>query len=66
MDKGITGYMKPIVATLIILIGINPAKAQTTQFTYQGKLSDAGSPANGTYDFRFGLFDTATVGTGPP
>jgi hypothetical protein len=38
--------------------------AQTTSFTYQGKLSDTGTPANGNYDFQFKLFDTATVGTG--
>jgi hypothetical protein len=31
--------------------------AQTTAFTYQGKLSDAGFPANANYDMRFGLFD---------
>lgn len=38
--------------------------AQTTAFTYQGKLTDAGNPANGNYDLQFKLFDTATVGTG--
>src|SRR5215467_4903369 len=38
--------------------------AQTTAFTYQGKLIDSGNPANGSYDLQFKLFDTATVGTG--
>lgn len=38
--------------------------AQTTAFTYQGKLTDAGNPANGNYDLQFKLFDTVTVGTG--
>ena len=38
--------------------------AQTTAFTYQGKLTDAGNPANGNYDLQFKLFDTPTVGTG--
>lgn len=38
--------------------------AQTSGFTYQGKLTDAGNPANGTYDMQFKLFDTPTVGTG--
>jgi len=32
--------------------------AQTTVFTYQGKFNDAGLPANGGYDMRFGLFDS--------
>jgi len=38
--------------------------AQTTSFSYQGKLTDAGAPATGNYDFQFRLFDTGTVGTG--
>src|SRR5262245_55832846 len=39
-------------------------QAQTTAFTYQGSLTDAGSPANNNYDLQFKLFDTPTVGTG--
>jgi hypothetical protein len=31
--------------------------AQTTAFTYQGRLTDAGNPANGNYDLQFKLFD---------
>ncbi|MEA3377244.1 MAG: hypothetical protein U9R72_13725 [Chloroflexota bacterium] len=34
-----------------------------TAFTYQGQLTDDGSPANGEYDFEFTLYDAAT-GTG--
>ena len=48
----------------------DPAGAQTelgTAFTYQGKLEDAGSPANGLYDFEFKLCDDSvtpcTLGT---
>ncbi len=33
-----------------------------TAFTYQGRLTDAGDPANGTYDFQFELYDTASDG----
>jgi FtsZ-binding cell division protein ZapB len=33
-----------------------------TAFTYQGRLTDGGSPANGEYDFRFTLYDAATAG----
>ena len=33
------------------------ASAQGTAFTYQGRLTDGGNPANGSYDLRFGLFD---------
>jgi len=38
------------------------ALAQTTAFTYQGKLQDSGNPANGNYDFQFTLFDAVTLG----
>ncbi len=34
-----------------------------TAFTYQGRLTDGGNPANGTYDFQFKLFDAASGGT---
>lgn len=40
------------------------AGAQTTAFSYQGKLTDAGVPATGNYDLQFRLFDTSPVGTG--
>ena len=35
--------------------------AQTTTFTYQGKLTDASITANGPYDFTFKLYDA--IGT---
>lgn len=38
------------------------AVAQTSQFTYQGQLSDGGSPANGLFDLQFKLFDAAAGG----
>jgi hypothetical protein len=33
-----------------------------TGFTYQGRLTDAGLPTNGSYDLRFTLFDAGTAG----
>lgn len=54
----------PCTMIVMILCLSQTAFAQTTTFTYQGKLSDGGPPANGQYDFQFKLFDTATVGTG--
>ena len=33
--------------------------AQTTQFTYQGKLTDTGNPATAVYQMQFSLFDAA-------
>ncbi|HSU53172.1 MAG TPA: tail fiber domain-containing protein [Candidatus Dormibacteraeota bacterium] len=48
---------------------INCAFAQGTAFTYQGRLTDGASAANGTYDFRFTLLDSTnlpgTVVAGP-
>jgi len=38
--------------------------AQTSAFTFQGRLNDSGVPANGQYDFQFWLFDTLADGTG--
>jgi hypothetical protein len=51
-------------ATCIALLAA-PAFAQAplgTSFTYQGRLADAGNPANGLYDFRFVLFDSPAGG----
>jgi hypothetical protein len=37
--------------------------AQTTGFTYQGRLTDGGAPATGVYDLQFGLWDSQSSGT---
>jgi hypothetical protein len=39
------------------------AFAQTTAFNYQGRLTDAGSPANGNYQMQFKLFDALSGGS---
>ena len=41
--------------------------AVDTGWTYQGRLTDSGSPATGSYDLRFSLFldDQGTIPTGP-
>jgi len=36
--------------------------AQGTAFMYQGMLNDGASPANGSYDLRFAIFDAGTNG----
>ncbi len=38
------------------------AQAQTTAFTYQGRLLQGGSPANGKFDIKFTGFNAATNG----
>jgi hypothetical protein len=47
-----------IIAALFLgLIFINLTNAQTSGFTFQGKLSDGGNAANATYQFEFKLYD---------
>src|SRR5256712_4324506 len=38
------------------------AAAQTTAFTYQGRLTDGGTSANGNYDLQFALWDSSSGG----
>jgi hypothetical protein len=40
--------------------------AQTRSFTYQGRLTDGGTPANGTYEIQFTLWDATVGGTQQP
>jgi hypothetical protein len=39
---------------------LSTAFAQGTMFAYQGRLDDSGVPANGAYDFQFGLWSAAS------
>ena len=41
---------------------LTTAFAQGTAFTYQGQLADNGSPASGSYDLRFAIYDLDTGG----
>jgi len=49
--------------TLTLLVGIHQAAAQGTAFSYQGHLTDSGSPASGIYDLRFTIYDSLSGGT---
>jgi hypothetical protein len=51
------------LAFLLYLAASTTASAQSSAFTYQGKLTDHGSPADGFYDFEFRLFDAVEGGT---
>ena len=52
-----------LLALLFLSRTCGDAQAQATAFTYQGRLNDGGSPANGAYDLRFTLFDSITGGS---
>jgi len=53
------------IQCLVLLLSLAALKvsAQGTAFNYQGRLNDTGSPASGTYDFRFTVYDAVTNGT---
>jgi trimeric autotransporter adhesin len=51
------------VTVLAALNSIGNAAPLGTAFTYQGQLADGGSPASGTYDLRFAIYDSATNGS---
>src|SRR5947207_3514348 len=36
--------------------------AQSTAFTYQGRLNDGANPASGNYDLRFTIYDSPSGG----
>ncbi len=52
------------VVVLLAVFGAQSVFAQTTAFTYQGKLNDGGNPANTGYDMQFRLFDLVGAGQG--
>src|SRR5438105_4498690 len=55
-----------LVIAVLLLMTSALVSAQTTTFTYQGRLQDTGTPANGTYDLEFTLWDAASGGTSQP
>jgi len=52
-----------LTASVSLLLLVTTAAAQTTAFTYQGKLTDSGNLATGNYDLQFKLFDALSAGT---
>ena len=47
---------------LAIALAASTTSAQTSSFTYQGRLTDGGSAATGNYDFQFALWDSLSGG----
>ncbi|GIU81354.1 MAG: hypothetical protein KatS3mg006_0418 [Pyrinomonadaceae bacterium] len=55
---------KQLAHLLIVMFSaVGLSFSQTTEFTYQGRLTDSSVAANGQYDFRFKLFDAQSGGT---
>ena len=53
---------RPLWFALLFVWLAAETMAQTTAFTYQGKLTVGGNPASGDYDLQFRLFDALTDG----
>src|SRR5947208_7962450 len=60
-----TGFLT-LLLLLLILLAEGAALAQTTSFTYQGRLTDGGTPANANYDLQFTVWDALSGGTQQP
>lgn len=59
IGRGAAGRRRPYLLSLLLWGGLASAvAAQPDLFTYQGRLVDAGVAANGSYDFRFGLYSS--------
>ena len=56
--------LRPLLTVALMLLMTSAlVSAQTATFTYQGRLQDTGTPANGNYDLQFALFDNSSGGT---
>ena len=51
-----------LIAAALSMAAVGYAAPMGTAFSYQGKLSDAGSPADGLYDFTFEVYDALDGG----
>jgi hypothetical protein len=57
MQQAINRILSLTLCAIWLLIIAQSTVAQTTQFTYQGKLNNSGAPVNGNFDLNFKLFD---------
>jgi hypothetical protein len=55
-----TGYALALALLSTLTLQPSTVFAQGTAFTYQGRLQNNGSPASGTYNLTFSLFNTTT------
>src|SRR5438132_14021379 len=56
-------FFAMFTVVLAILFSPSSVVAQASSFTYQGRLTDGGTAANGNYDLQFALFDSLSGGT---
>ena len=58
--------MRMRLIPFMLMLLSTQALALSNAFTYQGSLSDAGSPANGSFDLQFQLQTSAGANVGAP
>ena len=58
--------MRMRLIPFMLMLLSTQASALSNAFTYQGSLSDAGNPANGSYDLQFQLQTSAGANVGAP
>ena len=56
-------YVRFILLIVMLIICAAIVNAQSTEFTYQGRLLFGDVTANGNYDFEFALFDSDAGGS---
>lgn len=62
-DQEVGFMLRTFLLAAILLFNFASAIAQTSVFTYQGKLTDVNSPPTGTYQMQFSLYDASEGGT---
>jgi hypothetical protein len=55
-----------LALVLLLVFCSTVVQAQSSSFTYQGKLTESSSPANGPYEMEFRLYDSVTDGAQQP
>lgn len=64
MDLSVSRFGWFWVAVMAVAsLTMGSATAQTTAFSYQGRLTESGAPANGNFDVQFRMFDAPSAGT---
>jgi hypothetical protein len=62
MRKTLKTLFFMVWALLLIVACVSQAEPMGSAFTYQGRLMDGNSPANGLYDLQFKLYDSPSDG----
>jgi hypothetical protein len=62
-EEFVMRQLAALIAVCAFSIGTVAADPLGSAFTYQGQLADSGAPANGSYDFEFSLYTSASGGS---